>query len=218
MSTPQEGEVEMNVRVIIKLVIVFMTMTSMVAFAEHSDSAVKAHSPTGKVAKSPVGRVAKSPKRQQSRFSKEFSVWAAKQDWFALSAAAEFGDPNRDKKAEKGMSFGYSTEFVDSKGRKYILGIGLGKEPDKDVKKSRERDMVEMCATKNVMMHGKPVSTDASGSQSRSVSGTISGTTQLLCKTILKPGTEEKWILCVCIGKPNVDNVSTDNERPRNGR
>lgn len=187
----------MNVKTMIKLVIMSMTMVSMVAFAERSDSVMNANAPTV--------RAAKSFMRQQSDFSKEFLAWAAKQDWFALSATAEFGDLNRSKMAEKGLSFGYSIEFVDAKGVKHILGIGLGKEPEQREKRSIKRGVVEMCATRNLMMHGKPVSTDASGVQSRSVNGIIRGKTCLLRKTILKPGTEEKWMLCVCTGMSDVD-------------
>lgn len=187
-----------------------LLMASIVALAGSSDSAVNA--------KAPASKVVKSHKRQQSRFSKEFSDWAAKQDWFALSDKAEFGDLNRGKCVEKGMTFGYSVEFVDSRGKKHILGIGLGTEPEQEEKRSRKRHMVEMCASKNIMMHGKPVLTGASGVQRRCASGTISGMTCLLCKTILRSGTDQKWILCVCTGKPSVDNMAKDNECPRNGR
>lgn len=200
----------MNVKKMIKLVVMSMAMISMVASAERMDSTEKA--------KASAGKTMKSPKRQQSRFDKEFSAWAAKQDWFALSAAAEFGDLNRDKLAEKGMTFGYSVEFVDSKGAKHILGIGLGKEPEQEEKRARTKGIVEMCAKKNFAMHGKPVSTDASGIQSRSVSGIFRGTMRLLCETILKPGTEEKWILFVCTGKPQMDNASKGNVRQKKGQ
>ena len=172
------------------LVIVSIVMTALAAFSESTDSAVKA--------KVPVGKVLKSPKRQQSRFSKEFSAWAAKQDWFALSTKAEFGDFNRDKMAEKGMTFGFSTEFVDSEGKKHILGIGLAKEPAQAAKMEMERSIAEMHAQKSIMMHGKTPSTDASGRKSLSVSGTLRASA-VLSKTILRPGTEEKWILCVVV-------------------
>ncbi len=184
----------------LKLVVLSMAMTSMVALAECSDSEAKANAPGG--------NLAKSPQRQQSDFRREFLAWAATQDWFALGATAEFGDLHRGKMAEKGMSFGYSIEFVDSKGMKHILGVGLGKEPKQVAKRSATMAVVEMCATKNIMMHGKSVSTDASGLQSRSVSGIVSGKTCLLRKTILKPGTEEKWILCVCTGMPYADGLN----------
>lgn len=190
MSTPQEGEVEMNIRAIIKLVIVPMTMTSMVAFAERSDSAVNAITP--------ATNIVKSPRQQQSLFSKEFSAWAAKQDWFALSDKAEFGDFNRGKCVEKGMTFGYSVEFVDSKGKKHILGIGLAKEPVQGAKREMKRKMAEMHAQKGIMMHGKTASTDASGRKSLSVSGTLRASA-VLSKSIVRPGTEEKWILCVFV-------------------
>ena len=126
-----------------------MTMMSMVAFAECSDSAMKANAPGG--------NLAKYPQRQQSDFRKEFLA-----------------------------------------------------------KRSATMAVVEMCATKNIMMHGKSASTDASGVQSRSVSGIISGKTCLLRKTILKPGTEEKWILCVCTGMPYADDFNQEN--PVRGR
>ena len=96
------------------------------------------------------------------------------------------------------MTFGYSVEFLDSKGKKHILGVGLSKDPEVAEKSARKKDMAEFWAQKNLMMHGKSVSTDAPGTQSRSVSGTMN-TAQILSKTIVKPGTEEKWFLCVCV-------------------
>lgn len=179
----------MSVKTMCKLVIVSITMVSMVAFAESLDSAVNPKAQASKVVKSP---------KQQSRFSKEFSAWAAKQDWFALSDKAEFGDFNREKCVEKGMTFGYSVEFVDSKGKKHILGIGLAKEPVQDAKSVMKRRMAEMHAQKSIMMHGKSASTDASGGKSISVSGTLRAPV-VLSKTIVRPGTEEKWILCVSV-------------------
>ena len=177
----------MKTRATIKFVVGFLVIAPMVALPETSETASKSTS----------GEIVKQHKRKPSAFKKEFMEWAAKQDWFALSDTAEFGDPNRKKKAEKGMSFGYSVEFLDSKGRRFILGVGLAKEPEVAAKKEMKRDMAEMSATKNLMMHGIPVTTDASGKQSRSVSGTVN-TAQILSTTIVKPETEEKWFLCVC--------------------
>ena len=169
-----------------KLLVVCLAMASMAVLAERSEQATKA----------PDGRGAKAAKRPHSRVRTELMAWAAKQDWFALSDTAEFGDLNRSEKAEKGLSFGYSTEFVDSKGKKHVLGIGLSKEPEQEAKRAKKKDLAEMCAQKNLMLHGNPVSTDASGTQNRSFSGTVS-TTQVLSKTIVRPGTEEKWLLYV---------------------
>lgn len=177
----------MKTRAMVKFVVAFLAIAPMIAFPETS----------GGASKSTSGEMTKQHKRKPSVFKKEFLAWADKQDWFALSDTAEFGDPNRKMKAEKGMSFGYSTEFVDSKGRKFILGVGLAKEPKLAEKRAMKKDMAEMCATKSIMMHGKTVSTDVSGTQSRSVSGTVN-TAQILSTTIVKSGTEEKWILCVC--------------------
>ena len=173
--------------VMIKFVIVFLALAPMVALPETSRA----------VSKSKSGENPTQHKRKPSVFKKEFLAWAEKQDWFALSDAAEFGDSNRKKRAEKGMSFGYSVEFIDSKGKKFILGVGLAKEPEVAEKRAMKKDMAEMHATKSIMMHGKTASTDASGKQSLSVSGTVNSA-QILSRTIVKPGTEEKWILCVC--------------------
>ncbi len=172
-----------------KLFMVCLAMASMAVLAERSEQGTKA----------PDGRGAKAAKRPHSRVKKDFMAWAAKQDWFALSDSAEFGDSNRKMKAEKGMTFGYSTEFVDSKGKKYILGIGLAKDSEQEEKREKKKDMAEMSATKNLMLHGKTVSTDASGTQSRSFSGIVTNTAQILSTTIVKPGTEEKWLLSVCV-------------------
>ncbi len=172
---------------ITKLLIFCLAMASMAVLAEHTEQGTNA----------PDGIGAKAAKRSHSRVKKELQDWAAKQDWFALSDTAEFGDPNRKMKVEKGMTFGYSTEFVDSKGKKHILGVGLAKDPEQDVKREMKKNMAELSATKNLMMHGKPVSTNASGTQSRSFKGTANAA-QVLSTTIVRPGTEEKWILCVC--------------------
>ena len=183
----KERMLEMNNNGIIKLAVIFLAVAPMVALSVDADSSLKSSN----------GEVVKAYKRKPSAFKKEFMEWAAKQDWFALSAKAEFGDFNREKLAEKGMTFGYSTEFVDSKGKKHILGVGLAKDPAQEVKREMKKNMADMSAKKNLMMYGKPVSTDASGKQSRSFSGTVNAT-QVLSTTIVKPGTEEKWILCVC--------------------
>ena len=182
-----EMKEEMKTHVMMKFAVAFMAIAPMIVFPETSRDASKSTS----------GEMTKQHKRKPSVFKKEFLAWADKQDWFALSDTAEFGDPNRKKKAENGMSFGYSVEFLDSKGRRFILGVGLAKEPEVAAKKEMKRDMAEMSATKNLMMHGIPVTTDASGKQSRSVSGTVN-TAQILSTTIVKPETEEKWFLCVC--------------------
>ena len=178
----------MKTHAMIKFVVAVLAMAPMVALPETS----------GGVSKSTSGEIDKQQKRKPSVFKKEFMEWADKQDWFALSDAAEFGDQGRKKKKEKGLSFGYSVEFLDSKGKKHILGVGLAKEPEVAAKRAMKKNMAEMCATRSILMHGKKASTDASGKQSRSVSGTMN-TVQILSKTIVKPGTEEKWILCVCV-------------------
>lgn len=208
MNTPQEGVIEMGVKTMSKLAIVTMVMVVAVAYAERSDSAM---------VKASDGMFAKTHKRQQSLFRKEFPPWAAKQDWFALSKTAEFGDMNREKCVDKGMTFGYSVEFEDSKGVKYILGIGLAREPEDDEKMEMKKHLAQMCAQKNVMMHGQKVSSDASGRKSRSFSGTLYAQSEL-SKTIMRPGTEEKWILCVCRGKKGVADVSPTSANRKENR
>ena len=148
--------------------------------------------------KSPRAAFYKPQKRSKSSaFKTEFMAWAAKQDWFTLSKSAKFGDFDREKSAEIGRTFGYSVEFVDSKGTEHILGIGLAKEPKMEDAKEMKRDMAEMSAKSSIMTHGKAVPKDASGRQSQSFNGTLQAQT-VLSKTIVRPGTEEKWILCVC--------------------
>lgn len=177
----------MKKRAMIKFVVAILAVAPMVALSEGAASSLKSSN----------GEEAKAHRRKPSALKKEFMGWAAKQDWFALSAKAEFGDMNRGKMLENGRTFGYSTEFVDSKGRKHVLGIGLAKEPEQEEKRVEKKKMAAMCAKKNLAMHGMPVSTDASGKQTRSFTGAVSGSATVLSKTILRPGTEEKWILCV---------------------
>lgn len=160
-----------------KLFMVCVAMASMAVLAERSEQATKA-------------------KRPHSRGKTELMAWVDKQDWFALSDTAELGDSNRKMRIEKGKSFGYQTEFVSSKGKKCVLGVGLAKVPEQEAKRAMMKDLAEMAATRSLLLQVKPVSTDASGTQSRSVSGTMS-TTQVLSKTIVRPGTEEKWLLYV---------------------
>ena len=172
---------------ITKLLLVCLAMASMAVSAERSAQGAKA----------PDGRGAKAVKRPSSKVKKEFMAWADKQDWFALSDSAKFGDLNRSMKAKKGKTFGYSTVFVDSKGLKYILGVGLSKEPEQEEKKAKKKEMAEMCAESNLAQFGKSASADGSEKKTRTNHGDNYTPFTVLSKTILRPGTEEKWILCV---------------------
>ena len=116
-----------------------------------------------------------------------------------------------------GRAFGYSIEFVDSKGAKHVLGIGLAKAPKMEAQADMKKEIAEMHAKSSIMMHGQKVSSDASGRKSRSFSGTLYAQTEL-SKTIMRPGTEEKWILCVCRGKKGAADVSPTSANRKENR
>ena len=172
-------------------IVVCLMMVPMVVLSAPSISVT--NSPNVKMSK-----LQQSSGGRSSTFKAEFTAWADKQDWFALSDKAEFGDLNRGKCAEKGRTFGYSVEFVDSKGKKHILGIGLAKESVQGEMREMKRNMAAMHAQESIMMHGKSATADASGRKSLSVSGTLRASA-VLSETIVRPGTEEKWFLCVFV-------------------
>lgn len=177
-------------------------------------SAVAPSTPSAKISKL---QMQKPSYGKSSTFNSEFTAWADKQDWFALSNTAEFGDFNREESVKIGRAFGYSIEFVDSNGTKHVLGIGLAKAPKMEAQADMKKDIAEMHAKSSIMMHGQKVSSDASGRKSRSFSGTLYAQTEL-SKTIMRPGTEEKWILCVCRGKKGAADVSPTSANRKENR